>query len=354
MKAVTPTAEEQIHFLQNLQRLLEDGQFVSTYKFALLLSLADLAVEKGDDNNERLTIDSRQIAEKFIQYYWRQAIPYPSSVGSSSILQQNTGQQAAIINETISLRETFGGSYARAIRSTENWNSLITKIGGTIRVMPLWKLQFIGGRVNDFLYENTGKGRKISLKPGIPYCLRKFHGQIHYMVRGAWVRWIRKTKANQSILGQVADLDEFLFGSDRKPLTEFNSFLQNQQAGNCFYCGKSLGNKSEVDHFIPWIRYPLDLGHNFVLAHASCNNSKRDHLADTPHLQRWVNRNRDKRTLLESYFNKNDISHDLEATERIALWAYHQAANTGSDAWIKKGSEIQPLSNDWKIILTSL
>jgi len=351
VKTQVPTAEQQIRFLQNLQRLLEDGQFVSTYKFALLLSLADLAVEKGDNSGETLTIDSRQIAGKFIQYYWRQAIPYPSRGGPSRILQQNTGQQAAIINEAISLRETFGGSYARATRNTSNLNSLITKIAGTIRLMPLWKLQVIGGHINDFLYENTGKGGKVTLKPGIPYCLRMFHGQINNMVRGAWIRWVRKTKANQSILGQAADLGEFLFGSDRKPLTELNPFLREQQNGQCFYCENSLDTKTEVDHFIPWIRYPLDLGHNFVLAHGSCNNSKRDHLAAVQHLEKWVLRNRENRETLEFYFNQKDISYDLEATERIAQWAYQQADNTGGDAWIEKGSEIQPLGNDWKNIL---
>lgn len=351
MKTEIPTAEEQIRFLQNLQHLLEDGQFVSTYKFALLLSLADLAVEKGDDNDESLTIDSRQIAGKFIQYYWDQAIPYPSRGGSDRILQQNTGQQAAIINEAISLRETFGGSYARAIRNTSDWKPLLTKIAAIIRVMPLWKLQFIGGHVNDFLYENTGKGDRITLKSGIPYCLRKFHGQIHSMVRDAWVRWIRKTKANQPILGQTVDLDEFLFGSDRKPLSEFNSFLRDQQDGYCFYCGKSMGNKSEVDHFIPWVRYPLDLGHNFVLAHGVCNNSKRDHLAAVPHLEKWVLRNHDNGETLESYFTQKDIPHDLISTERIAQWAYQQADNMGGQVWIEKGSEIQPLGNNWKNLL---
>jgi hypothetical protein len=34
------TPEEQIYFLVNLQRLLNQGLFVASYKFALLLSLA--------------------------------------------------------------------------------------------------------------------------------------------------------------------------------------------------------------------------------------------------------------------------------------------------------------------------
>jgi hypothetical protein len=41
---------EQIRFLLNLQRLLTDGQFTATYKYALLMALADLSVEHGDDS----------------------------------------------------------------------------------------------------------------------------------------------------------------------------------------------------------------------------------------------------------------------------------------------------------------
>ncbi len=44
-----PTPEEQVKFLRNIQRLLAEGLFVASYKFALLHALADLAVLKGDD-----------------------------------------------------------------------------------------------------------------------------------------------------------------------------------------------------------------------------------------------------------------------------------------------------------------
>lgn len=45
-----PTADQQIKFLTNIQRLLAEGQFVATYKYALLLALADIAIESGDDS----------------------------------------------------------------------------------------------------------------------------------------------------------------------------------------------------------------------------------------------------------------------------------------------------------------
>jgi hypothetical protein len=66
-----PTADEQIRFLVNLQRLLVESLFVATYKFALLLSLADLAVEKGDDTGNPLSIATEEVAEKFVRCYWR-------------------------------------------------------------------------------------------------------------------------------------------------------------------------------------------------------------------------------------------------------------------------------------------
>jgi hypothetical protein len=51
-----PTAEKQLKFLTNLQRLLAEGQFTATYKYALLLALADIAVETDDDSGESLDV----------------------------------------------------------------------------------------------------------------------------------------------------------------------------------------------------------------------------------------------------------------------------------------------------------
>ena len=57
-----PTPEEQIRFLANLQRILDEGIFTASYKFALLHALADLALEKGDDLGAPLEISTREIA----------------------------------------------------------------------------------------------------------------------------------------------------------------------------------------------------------------------------------------------------------------------------------------------------
>jgi hypothetical protein len=44
-----PSAESQIVFLKKIQTLFDDSSFNATYKYALLISLTDLAIEHGDD-----------------------------------------------------------------------------------------------------------------------------------------------------------------------------------------------------------------------------------------------------------------------------------------------------------------
>lgn len=69
-----PTPEEQVQFLRNIQRLLAEGSFVASYKFALLQALADLAVLKGEDSGAPLDLYTKDIAAKFVELYWRQCL----------------------------------------------------------------------------------------------------------------------------------------------------------------------------------------------------------------------------------------------------------------------------------------
>ena len=63
--AAIPSPQEQLSFLDHIQRLFEEGEFVATYKFALLLAITELAVEHGDDSGESLDLSYVAIADKF-------------------------------------------------------------------------------------------------------------------------------------------------------------------------------------------------------------------------------------------------------------------------------------------------
>jgi len=298
-----PTAEEQVRFLTNLQRLLAEGQFVATYKYALLLALADISIEAGDDSGDVLRIPTKVIAEKFVLYYWRQCLPYiqRNNISPGQILRQNTGGQAAILKRIANARSIYGGSVALARRDVVGRKALVQEVEAIVRQMPLWKLQTVGGSQFDFLYANQGKGIVIELRLGVAFCLRQFYGLIGDLVRGAWLRYIRRH--NHETLGTTADLSEFLFGSERSDLTVVREILEEVQTGKCFYCESPLRQDAiAVDHFIPWSKYPVDLGHNFVLAHNGCNTDKADHLAAADFLEAWVDRNLQHASFLAERF----------------------------------------------------
>lgn len=101
---------------------------------------------------------------------------------------------------------------------------------------------------------------------------------------------------------------------------------------------------------LPWALYPMDLGHNFVVAHRKCNSYKRDRLASEEHLRASVERNRSYGEELGVQFNELGIIHNLGSTSRIAHWAYSHAAMTSGLTWHSNETLI-PLSGDWRKLL---
>ena len=108
------------------------------------------------------------------------------------------------------------------------------------------------------------------------------------------------------------------------------------QNGKCFYCGESVrGDGGHVDHFIPWSKYPIDLGHNFVLADSRCNGKKRDRMPHVDHLARWSKRNRQLRRKQIRTALRDQLPCDSAMyTNRIAHWAYAQSEKAGGLTWL--------------------
>ena len=342
-----PTPREQIAFIRSFQRLLDEGGFVATYKYALLHAIADLCVLRGDDSGEPLELATFEIADQFIRLYWPQVVPFVTTV-EEAILRQSTGRQAKVVREVRRAHERYDGSLARLERDADAWRHLVRSIQRTIEVMPLWKLQTVGSDRLEFLYSNLDSGHSVRLNPGVAYCLRAFYPMITDMIEGAWSHFVQRR--NPRLLEQVTDLRSFLFGSERGSLAGPRGLLREVQQGRCLYCEGPINAPGHVDHFIPWRRYPLDLGHNFVLVHRRCNGSKSDLLAAEEHLERWVERNRACGADLEDAFDQLGIQHDLAATLRVTEWAYGQIHRAGGQVWVL-GRELRVLSARWEDVL---
>jgi len=344
-----PTAEEQIAFLGKIERLLSEGQFVATYKFALLLAIADLAVKLGRDDGGELDLPIRAIAEEFIELYWRQAAPYGNSVADDSynILKQNTGRQAAIISIVDNLRQTHG-TLMRARQSTA-WTTAVTDATRLVRDMPLWRLQRLRNEVLDFLYSESPVADHIRLKHGVAANLRRFHAIIVRLAQSEWMHFIQALPGNSQLLGPTSDLGQFLFGADRSALVRMATPLADVQKGQCLYCRRRV-DRGEIDHFVPWSRYPRDLAHNLVLAHKECNRQKSDLLAAEVHLDRWMARNQAHGPAISEAARTAAIVVDIAGTVSVAGWAYAHGASLRAATWLQ-GDEVEPLSGRWQSLL---
>ena len=124
------------------------------------------------------------------------------------------------------------------------------------------------------------------------------------------------------------------------------------QQGTCLYCQKALTKQMQLDHFIPWSRYPADIGHNFVLAHDKCNNAKSDHLAAEKHLAAWAERNRVKQAELQARLQEAALPCDPVAAVQIAEWVYQQTEKANGQVWVMK-NVLQLLGPTWRQCLVA-
>jgi hypothetical protein len=364
---VTPLEEQTTaRFFANLQHVLVEGEFVSTYKYALLIALCRWALEHPL-HEEAKPIDARELATHFTQLYWPQALPfrappdlaqvaegeltYSSSEGSAGrILQQDRGGQDSRVLKLIRAAQgTHGHNFHYLPEKVRT--ELYKAVRSSISNMPLWKLQNVGrGQQLEFLYEQMERGSKIRFKPGVIRILARFSSLIEEIVRAAWIRFI--LRHNQDLVGVPASqLEAFLFPTTRGSLEPWRELLRDLQSNNCFYCGKRMGS-SEVDHFLPWSRYPRDLGHNFVLAHPTCNANKSDHLASVPHLERWCLRNDELGASMSERFEAERLPHDLPTVRRVAHTLYEVTDGIGAPVW-QEGKNLIDLDPAWRQLLAS-
>lgn len=333
-----PTPDAQLQFLSKLQRVFAEGDFTATYKFALLIALADLAVELGSDNGDALLLTTRQIGLRFIGLYWKQSLPYGTGRPGSTtgILVQNCGTQAAVVSAIAEFRTRTQAQTLLAASLHQEFRQLIGTVSTTVSAQPLTYLQNFGGGTDEFIYERAGPG-KIRLKPGVAYCLRRFYPLVQQLARSHWIGHIKGNRRNVTILGEADDLEEFLFSASRQSLETMGAGLRKLDGTKCFYCNHSL-TMADVDHYIPFAQYPRDLAHNFVLAHPACNRSKSDTLAALPHLERWLERIYLHAEALAEIGADAGFIADTGIARQVGAWAYANGVASGSQAWVASNS----------------
>ena len=301
----------EVAFLDKLQNLLAEGDFTATYKFAVLLGLVELSVETATGTD---TFTTRHLAEKVVELYWPQALSYEGVE-----LRQNPHRQARILSAVAGFRAEAARAglaaaplMAVARRFDERWRKLLDEVEWSLIEMPLPRLQRLPSGSDEFLYQlawtledvlerrasihrevrahQRGQGdafdNRIQMRPGAVSALARFHGIVRDLVE---VRWVRKVHDLNGLALGERDLHAHLFGLERAQLVALRGPLRELHGGRCFYCDGRLV-EGDIDHFLPWARYPENRLENLVPTHARCNQSKSAHLAAVEHLDHWLKR----------------------------------------------------------------
>jgi hypothetical protein len=161
-------------------------------------------VELGHDDGAELPLTVRQIAERFVALYWHHARPYMRSAPGmkAQMLSQNLGAQAAVLLAIEAFQARWHQPSLLKARTLPDYAALVTKVAAVVSKQPLTYLQNLGGTTDPFLYRRTGAGR-ITLGPGVAFCLRRFYPLVQQLSRSHWVPHIKDSRRHRGHAGRA-------------------------------------------------------------------------------------------------------------------------------------------------------
>jgi len=297
--------DDAIAFGEKLLTLLDAGFFTATYKYGVILALLDLCLEYADrDGAPPSSLTTSQLAQKTIELYWPQTLPF-GLAGEGTLLRQSSSGQAQIVSRIVHFREAAAPDplatlHRTRLASPKAFARLVDFVEWKLIEMPLPRLQQLGRFYEPFIYQigwdvsitrSQASGsefdNRLLLLPGAGEHLVRLAGLIRPLVQREWAAMV--ARMNRGLV-EDSQLEDFLFGARRAGAGRLAFPLRELQENRCFYCGEVIKTTAAVDHFLPWVRYPDDGVENLVAAHAGCNGSKRDFLAAEEHVTRWAGR----------------------------------------------------------------
>ncbi|WP_165728784.1 S24 family peptidase [Pseudoalteromonas sp. 31A1] len=336
---MTNGMKQQLEFIAYIQRMLVEGEFTATYKYALLHAIADVCIEQPlQSEQSELKIDLATLTDKLIVLYWHHAVPFaPDKIGKDALLRQSNDTQSKVISLLYNCQQK-NITHLQQLKRSKYYKTTHSEVLATLTKQPLWRLQKLSKQEVCFLYPHTNSKEYITLNAGIADCFRRFYDLVTYLAKSGWLQKIQSITHNQALIGPPSQLQKFLFGIDRSALTKAKPVLVELQSNTCFYCQKPMKDDVDVDHFIPFSRYTNDLGHNFVAAHRACNKSKSNFLAAQQHRERWQNQN----LVVNSQIISDELSAyfhcDADKSLAVSNWAYQVAESSSAKLWLGKNS----------------
>lgn len=291
-------------FAERLLQVIDEGRRTATYKLALLTALIDACAAEADEHGAApAELHTRTVARHVVRLYLPQVRLYLAGDGDPMQLRQIAANGSPVFGALLRLHmlaEQHGvrGPAAIARSLHDEHERCLDEVERTFARYPLRLLQVVGREPRPFLYDvdwsesvtlaalHAKGGGVIRFRPGAGDHLLRLAPLIRPLIETHWTRMV--ARLNRIDL-EGERLHDHLFGTSRINFPpKLRAGLLDLQDGACFYCDRPL-KRSEIDHFVPWSRWPNDALENLVLAD-SCNSHKRDYLPAQQHVERWADR----------------------------------------------------------------
>ncbi len=256
----------------------------STYKFGFFKSIMD-SMFSGELTNRGYELTFHTLFSRFAENYWNLVTKYHLRQMRYNGSGELSGLEI-VFNEATSRSSTIE-KLEFASLSDEDRNRIIAETTNKCKKNVVGALY---GNFEGLFHGFDLSERLIWLNPVAYEFILKHKFELEKLNYFAWAKYLEKINTENLLVRVLDKLDDAT--PKRNDLSVYREILRKEfEQDKCFYCGKSLSEKADVDHIIPWKLVREDRIWNFVLSCKSCNSKKNDRVPEKGLMIKVLDRN---------------------------------------------------------------
>lgn len=287
-----------INKLDLFKQIVREGNYDNTYKMAWARSLVEIASEVSLDGDSEI-ITLKQIAEKFIKYYWDQTIFFDLIQGSNpkkppvilTLVKNLISEYYKLVENK--MPELFGKIVDSILRKglSDKYNKTVGQVASVLKNDVSWRFLFLNDKYHDEIYAYNKGDDALVIGTDL---LKELHGNeqdLYDLINYRWGLILETFNSSPRINKKVKIMEEREV--KRNSLVRFKKYLDlENEEHDCFICGKKIiDNQLSIDHVIPWSYMYSDDIWNLVYVHKSCNSKKTNRIPDKEAVDKLKERN---------------------------------------------------------------